>query len=138
MLSFQSDELASEHRTFAKGSEPSLTLMPGTKVESFDKFLPSRNDASYRAGIRALYGQLGSCKTQEGELVRTLGVTSCHRGEGKSTIAAELARVAAECQKTLLVKADDARFNLRNAMEDIVRRGLMHTDTTDKKELAES
>lgn len=125
-------------RAIANGRKPSLTFLPGAKGDSYDTSPPSRTNESYDAGIRALYGQLASSHTSEGELVRTLGVTSCHPREGKSTIAAELARVAAECQRTLLVRADDARFDLGNAKEEIVCRDLTHADPVGKEALPES
>jgi len=92
--------------------------------------LTEPNDNLFVSGIRALYGQLSSCKSPLGGPIRSLGVTSCCRQEGKSTVAAQLANIAAEGLRVLLIDANGAWSNVRRAMQEAAYPGMAQLDDT--------
>ena len=61
---------------------------------------------------QGLLGSILRSKTRDGRPVRTVGLTSCYRQEGVSTIATVLARAAAAQRRTLLIDANLAHPSL--------------------------
>ena len=69
---------------------------------------------------QAVFGAIVRAKNERSQPVRTVGLTSCYRQEGVSTVAAVLALAAACQRKVLLVDANlshpslDRRFRVKN------------------------
>jgi Mrp family chromosome partitioning ATPase len=101
-------------------SSRSLALVRAQPTES-EIPLDDAERERFVAGIRALYGQLACCEPCQNGSLRSIGVTSCCRQEGKSTDAAHLAAVAAESQRVLLVEAGVSRSQACRAIQDTVR-----------------
>ena len=125
MSSFRLSKRKSDQRASSRDGDPSLTV---ARVRDADRPETPATSASdhdlFHAGIRALYGQLCSFESRTGGAVRSLGVTSCYRHEGKSTVAAHLAAVAAESRQVLLIDANIARPLVHRAMQEVIRPGI--------------
>jgi Mrp family chromosome partitioning ATPase len=124
MSSFSVSNLISDERRPPKNGEPAVGLVRIPTVDQGGE--PSNAFSgcdSFSAGIRALDGQLTSCESPAGKRIRTIGVTSCYDGEGKSTVAAHFASLAAETRRVLLIDAAGSPVVVRRAMQDVVRAG---------------
>jgi Mrp family chromosome partitioning ATPase len=81
------------------------------------------DDAGFNAGARALYRQLSAYRSPEGKSIRTLGLTSCYRNEGTSTVGVYLSTIAAESRRTLFIDANEPRLRVRQEMRDVALNG---------------
>ena len=125
MFSFRMSKQVSDKRALPNGEVPPLALV-GVRKSERPKTPPTEatDDDPFHAGIRALFGQLCSCNSRAGGPLRSLGVTSCYRHEGKSTVAAHLAAVAVESRHVVYFDANAPRPLVHHAMQDVARRGI--------------
>src|SRR5262249_16082828 len=65
------------------------------------------DDGAFNSGIRALYHQLNSFRSEKGKQLQAIGLTSCYCREGNSTIVEYVASLAAENQRVLLINANE-------------------------------
>src|SRR3954447_1273081 len=121
MSSSTLNTFASDERGQVKNLEltPGLARIPQINVAHV-RPLDLVEDCAFNGGIRAFYRQLGSFRSQDGKLLRTLGLTSCYGHEGKCTVGEYLASVAAESRRVLLIDANQSQLAVHKAMRDIV------------------
>jgi len=106
-------------------NEPATGLVRIPKTnEQHVRSLDLVADGAFNGGIRAFCRQLGSFKSQDGKQLRTLGLTSCYKDEGTSTVGAYLASVAAENRRVLFIDANGSRLAINKAMQDVAVSGI--------------
>src|SRR5437764_301626 len=95
MSSSTLNKLAPDERRQIKNGEPAtgLARIPQTNSQKV-RPLDLVKDGGFNGGIRNFNRQLGSFRSQDGKLLRTLGLTSCYHNEGKSTVGLYLASAA--------------------------------------------
>src|SRR5258707_1359290 len=120
MSSVTLNKATSEEWRHIKNVEPAtgLVRIPPTNEQHVPP-LDLVEDGAFNGGIRAFYRQLGSFKSHDGKPLRTLGLTSCYDDEGKSTVGAYLASVAAETRRVLFIDANGSRLAINKSMQDV-------------------
>lgn len=121
MSKFRLGHRASKSKTVVDEEQPSLALVRAQQAGASHARPDDGMDDEFHAGIRTLYGQLWSCESAAQRPLRSIGVTSCYRGEGKTTVATHLAAIAAESQRVLLIDASASRPLVHRAMQDVAR-----------------
>jgi Mrp family chromosome partitioning ATPase len=88
--------ITSSERRYIASSEPAVGLVRiPQKNDASARQLSALDNAAFDRGIRTLYRHLASYQSEDGNFIRSIGITSCYPLEGKSTVCDTLASVAA-------------------------------------------
>ncbi len=106
-------------------AEPNVSVLRAANSTNGNaQHLQALANSDLLSGIRALYHQLDSFRSQDGRSLRAIGVTSCLTGEGTTTVASNLASIAAQGRRVLLIDANKPRHELQTAMQAAVSNGI--------------
>lgn len=82
----------------------------------------------FQVGLRMLCGQLCAHAGRSGGPLRSVGITSCHAAEGRTTIALHLAALAAESRKVSYLSANAPRGQVQQAMREALQWAAHHSN----------